>query len=153
MAQVSRPLHEARTIRAKKRTSATAFTWSARFLTFGQYIIGGVLASSFVQQKTSPQVIGVFGVLVLLASLITQHYHPELSAQTSSREAEQLGALIRESEDRIVVIEATMTGNKDDPQRLLELLEKVSRELKAITLLGLNTADGPVNPSPQTKKS
>jgi hypothetical protein len=62
--QVLLRLDEARRLQVKKQSSATASTWSARSLTFGQYVIGGVLASSFVQQKTTPQIIGVFGVLV-----------------------------------------------------------------------------------------
>src|SRR5438067_5525827 len=44
--------------------------WNGRAdgsLVFGQYIIGGVLASSFIQQSLSPQLIGVLGVLVLLS--------------------------------------------------------------------------------------
>lgn len=39
-----------------------------------QYIIGGVLASSFVQGLLNPPWVGVLGVLVLVASLFKQQF-------------------------------------------------------------------------------
>jgi hypothetical protein len=114
---------------AKKEGAAKASLWSARSLTFGQYVIGGVLASSFIQQKTSPQIIGVLGILVLLASLITQHYHPEVAAKMASQKAEQLKDLLRRSEDCLVAFEATMDTDSDDPTPLLELLRTITSEL------------------------
>ena len=140
MRQVLVRLDEAREMQRRQYSLATVSIWSARLLTFGQYVIGGVLASSFVQQKTSPEVIGVFGVLVLLASLITQHYHPELSAQVASQKAELLGVLIRESEDRIVVIETTCDPEKDLPIPILDLLERISAELKVISAISSSGA-------------
>lgn len=131
--QVVRRLEEARELQVRKTSSAKVSKLSAGLLTFAQYIIGGVLASSFVQQETSPAVIGLFGVLVLLASLVSQHFHPEASAQTAALKADQIGALIREAEDRIVVIEAKSSA-EDDPQAVLDLLERISAQLNAITL-------------------
>jgi hypothetical protein len=136
--QVLRRIEDARSIQAKRQGSATASTWSARSLTFGQYVVGGVLASSFVQTKISPPLIGALGVLVLLASLITQHYHPEVSAQVASQKAEQLESLIRESEDRVVVIETTADPKQDDPKPLLGLLENISAQLRTITAVSTN---------------
>ncbi len=131
--QVLARMEEARVLLAKKEGAARASLWSARSLTFGQYVIGGVLASSFVQQKTSPQIIGVLGILVLLASLITQHYHPEVAAKVASQKAEQLKDLLRRSEDCLVGFEATMDADNDDPTPLLELLRTITSELSRIT--------------------
>lgn len=51
--------------------------WSKRssnLLVMSQYIIGGVLASSFVQGLLNPPWVGVLGVLVLVASLFKQQF-------------------------------------------------------------------------------
>ncbi len=145
--QVLHRLKEAQALQEKKQTSATASIWSARSLTIGQYVIGGVLASSFIQQHIPSTIVGVLGVLVLLASLISQRFHPEVTAQIAMQKAAQLEVMIRQSEDRIVVIETTQ-GDGDDPQKMLELLEKASRELNAITL---DNSDAPKGDSSQPK--
>lgn len=100
------------------------------------------MATSFVQKSLSPDIIGVFGVLVVVSSLLKQHYHPEVNAQTGLQRAHQLEGLIRQSEDRLVVIEANLQDAHDDPSLVLELLEKISAELTAITM-----------PTPETSKS
>jgi hypothetical protein len=141
--QVFVRMEEARTLLARKEGSAKASLWSARCLTFGQYVIGGVLASSFVQQKTSPQIIGVLGILVLLASLITQHYHPEVAAKVASQKADQLKDLLRRSEDCLVGFEATMDEDLDDPTPLLELLRTITSELSRITSEQSSTTPAP----------
>jgi len=47
-------------------------------LTSAQFLVGGLLASSFVQQSLDKSVIGMLGLLVLTSSLIRQYYRPEL---------------------------------------------------------------------------
>lgn len=129
--QVLKRIDQARDVQANKRSDAKLFSFIAGSLTFAQYIIGGVLASSFVKTTTSGQLIGSLGVLVLIASLLTQHYHPEVTAQTARTQADQLEALTRTSENRIVVIETTPDlGRKE----MLELLEKFTTDFNAITL-------------------
>lgn len=71
------------TRRALDRQESLA-KWNSRAaasLTFGQYIVGGVLASSFVQESLTPQVVGLLGVLVLISSLIHQRYRPDLQGK------------------------------------------------------------------------
>ena len=132
--QVLVRLRDARQARQKQQSLARWSRWSANSLTFGQYVIGGVMATSFVQKSLSPEIVGVFGVLVVAASLLKQHYHPDINAQNAAQRAGQLEALIRQSEDRLVVIETTMEPAADDPALVLELLERVSAELTRITL-------------------
>ncbi len=132
--QVLVRLRDARQARQKQQSLARWSRWSANSLTFGQYVIGGVMATSFVQKSLSPEIVGVFGVLVVAASLLKQHYHPDINAQNAAQRAGQLETLIRQSEDRLVVIETTMEPAADDPALVLELLERVSAELTRITL-------------------
>jgi hypothetical protein len=118
--------------------------WSNNSLTFGQYVIGGVMATPFVQKSLSPAIIGVFGVLVVAASLLKQHYHPDVTAQSAAQRAGQIEALVPQSEDRLVVIEMTAEPTADDPVLMLEVMERVSAELTRITL-------APVEPAPPAR--
>ena len=67
--QVFVRIRDARLARQKQQSLARWSRWSANFLTFGQYVIGGVMATSFVQKALSPEIVGIFGVLVVVASL------------------------------------------------------------------------------------
>ena len=132
--QVLVRIRDARQARLKQQSLARWSRWSANSLTFGQYVIGGVMATSFVQKALSPEIVGVFGVLVVAASLLKQHYHPDVNAQNAAQRAGQLEALVRQSEDRLVVIETTTEPAADDPALVLELLERISAELTRITI-------------------
>lgn len=79
-------------------------------LTFGQYIIGGVLASSFVQQSLTTQVVGSLGVLVLVSSLVHQRYRPDLQASGARQRVARLRALIREIEDELFALKSCPEG-------------------------------------------
>ncbi|MEN3370707.1 MAG: hypothetical protein V7609_2850 [Verrucomicrobiota bacterium] len=70
-------------------------------LTFSQYVIGGVLASSFVQTQLSKEVVGFLGVLVLVSSLIHHRYRPDIKHRNGKQRAAQLRAVIRKAEDMI----------------------------------------------------
>lgn len=63
------------------------FRLGDRLLTIGQYVIDGVLASSFIQETLTKQWIGRLGLLVLLASLFRQRFHPEVEAENARKKA------------------------------------------------------------------
>lgn len=137
--QVLVRIGDARQARQKQLSLARRSRWSANSLTFGQYVIGGVMATSFVQKSLSPEIAGIFGVLVVVASVLKQHYNPDVNAQNAAQRANQFEALIRQSEDRLVVIETTAEPAADDPALLLELLERISAELTRITFAPVET--------------
>lgn len=105
---------------------------SGNSLTVGQYVIGGLLASSFVQESLSSKVVGFLGILVLLASLIKQHFHPELSAEKAQKKAAQLKALIRTSEDQLTILDAKIAGGQDHTDAMISLLMKITERLTEI---------------------
>jgi hypothetical protein len=131
--QVYTRITEARLAKLKQERRARWSRWSANSLTFGQYIIGIVMGTAFVQKTLSPNIIGIFGVLVVVSSALKQHYHPEATAQIAVQRAYDLESLIRQSEDRLVVIETTVDRDADDPALVLELLERISAEISRIT--------------------
>jgi hypothetical protein len=118
-------------VRAQEGT-AKAARISNILLTVGQYVIGGVLASSFVQESLSPKWVGLLGVLVLIASLVKQQFHPELNAEDARKKASQLKALIRTSEDQLAILDAKMASGKDHSDALIALLTQITRRLNEI---------------------
>ena len=82
--------------------------WNRRagaLLTFGQYVVGGALASSFIQQSLSPNIVGSLGLLVLISSLIHQRVRPDLLENGASQKANILRNLIRTVEDDVFALE------------------------------------------------
>jgi|GEM_PF-4953880 len=86
---------------------------SASFLTFSQYVIGGLLASSFIQESLSNNMIGLMGVLVLLSSLVHQRFRPDIQAEWARMRVTKARKLIREIEDRIFELENERDGAED----------------------------------------
>ena len=106
-------------------------------LTIGQYIIGGVLASSFVQNAMAP-LVGFLGVLVLISSLVRQQFKPEQQFRDASQRVARLKSLRREVQDELAAAVKSRT----------ELARLVSRglnevELSAISAIDRNNKSGP----------
>jgi hypothetical protein len=100
----------------------------------GQYIVGGLLASSFVQESLSPKLVGSLGLLVLIASLIKQHFHPELSVQNATTKAAQLKALIRRSEHQLAILDAKVASGQDHTDAMISLLMTITERLTEIEM-------------------
>jgi hypothetical protein len=133
--QIELRLKEASALMVSKERNATRYRWAAHCLTFGQVVVGGVLATSFAQQSKDQTMLSFFGVLVLIASLIKQAFHPEVSAQQASQKAAQLKTMIRGVQDRIAIIRSTMDPSKDeDPEPWVALLTQMSASMNAIEL-------------------
>jgi hypothetical protein len=98
---VHRRLAEAHAEINRQLRSARAHRIAAVLLVSAQFIVGGLLASSFVQQSLDKTVVGVPGVVVLTSSLIRQYYKPELEQEGSRARALRLRAVVREVEDAI----------------------------------------------------
>jgi hypothetical protein len=82
--------------------------WAGRangLLLFGQVVIGGVLASAFVQDHIDKKMIGLLGLLVLVSSLVHQQFRPDLKQRGARRRVARLRQLLREAEDSIFEIQ------------------------------------------------
>ena len=87
--------------------------WSGRadgLLIFGQVVIGGVLASSIVQNELSKPTIGLLGLMVLVASLVHKQFRPDLNSAAARRRAVLDRQLLRETEDAILFIQQREMG-------------------------------------------
>lgn len=82
--------------------------WAGRsngLLIFGQVVIGGVLATSFVQSQLDRSTVSLLGVLVLISSLIHQQFRPDLKLRGARRRVTKLTHLLREAEDGVFEIQ------------------------------------------------
>jgi len=105
--------------------------WSQRagaLLSFGQYVVGGVLTTSFIQESLSNKVVGLLGVLVLVSSLIYQQYRPDILARSARYRVIELRTVIRNAEDMLYEMR---TDPKNAPP-VIELRKMVSERLAEI---------------------
>lgn len=130
--QVVVRLNEARLARDAQKGTAKVATISNNALTTAQYVIGGVLASSFVQESLTAKWVGVLGVLVLIASLVKQQFHPELNAEDARKKSSRLQALIRISEDALAILDAKMASGEDRSDAINALLTQITQKLNEI---------------------
>jgi|SRR6185437_2967464 len=98
-------LNEARLMLRRQTTLAAWNRWTTHFLAFGQYVVGGVLATSFIQSELSKETVGFLGVLVLVSSLIHQRFRPDVQYRNAKERAAFLTKLIRKAEDEIFAIQ------------------------------------------------
>ena len=113
-------------------------------LTIGQYIIGGLLASSFVQQSLRPDLVGVLGLLVLISSLIYQHFRPDIQLRGAMSRSLRLRALIRSVEDDIYAIRSN-SSNAPTVEAVRRRISEALSAIEASELQDLQTRESPPN--------
>jgi hypothetical protein len=123
---------EATTSRTQQLSTQKWSKISANLLTIAQYIIGGVLASSFVQESLTPKWVGGLGVLVLIASLFKQQFHPEVNAEDARKKASKLQGLVRSSEDQLAILDAKTAAGQDHSDAMITLLTQITQRLTEI---------------------
>lgn len=102
--------------------------WASSLLTFGQYVIGGILASSFIQQSLAQETVGFLGVFVLLSSIIHQRYRPDIKVRGAKERIFKLRVLIRRAEDELTALQS----GSDMALSELEIIKILSKGLAEI---------------------
>lgn len=118
-------------VRDALRRNDSIARWAGRsngFLVFTQVVIGGVLATSFVQGQLRQSTVGFLGVLVLVSSLVHQQFRPDLKYRGARRRVAKLTALLRQAEDGVFEIQQ----DKATAPRLEVLRRYVTRQLSQI---------------------
>lgn len=93
-------------------------------LTFGQYVIGVVLALSFIENSLPAAAVGFLGILVIVSSLIHQRFRPDIKVQNTFKRVIWLRQLIRKAEDMIFEMK-----RKKDVEGVHAVRQKVSEGL------------------------
>jgi hypothetical protein len=121
-------LREVRDALRRQRVLAIAYRAANSLLVIGQFIIGGLLTSSFLQEQLSKNLIGVLGLLVLLASLLRQHFRPDVQVVRCLQRASRLRGLVRTAEDQMF---ARREGSEEAPS-LTQMRKRLSDGLTEI---------------------
>jgi cell division septum initiation protein DivIVA len=72
------------------------------------------------------------GVVVLIASLFRQQFHPEINAQEARAKASRLKALVRASEDQLAILDAKIASGQDHSDAMIALLTQIRGRLTEI---------------------
>ena len=89
------------------------FSAASGLLIFSQFVVGGILASSFVIRTLGENLIGLLGLLVLLSSLINQQFRPDLLRRASSDKLRRLRSLKRKLEDDLYIATRSEVTDSD----------------------------------------
>ena len=140
-------MNEARELQKTKHDHASRARFLAISLIVGEYILGGVLASTFIQHSVSQHIAGILGVFVLLSTLVRQRFNPEVTASNSRIQSAKLKAFIRATEDKLTTIRLTTTRGEERLDAELSILTSVSSFLAAIENMN-DGADGSLSITP-----
>lgn len=115
-------IHEAARLAFKQEAFAKWVAFGANALTVAQYIVGGLLVSSFLQSVLTRNIVGFLGLIVLACKLINQHFHPEQLSWEARQRAVRLRQAIRQAEDELCAIKE----GKDAEKELIAIRQKIS---------------------------
>jgi hypothetical protein len=104
-------LSELKNYLAKQESVAFWNKISGGLLTAGQFIIGGLLTSSFMQENLSSSALGSLGLFVLLSSLIYKAFRPDLKSSAARNRATSLKNTLRLAHDKYNTIKLENSGN------------------------------------------
>jgi hypothetical protein len=127
-------LNEARDVLQRQETIVRWYCRAAALLTFSQYIVGAILATSFVQESLPREIVGFLGVLVLGSSLVHHRYRPDIQSRDARQRAAQLRTVIRTAEDALFEI----GKGKQGAPSLIKIRKMVSVGLTKIEAIELN---------------
>jgi hypothetical protein len=126
---ISTRLQETRAMADKAKSRAHWSGFADVLLTTGDYVVGGVLTTSFAQHELPSFLVGGLGLVVLISSMAQQLFHPERIKVHAARKAAQLRKLARETEEMRLVVENAPSG-----KARIEIIQRLSQELAAIEL-------------------
>jgi hypothetical protein len=118
--------------RERQQSTSKWLGITSTFLMFGQYIIGAILTSSFIQHSLSAGWISGLGLMVIICSATKQHFHIDANAQTAEASAKRLRNLVRYSQDQIAILEARSANGEDRTDAFIALLNDMTERLSRI---------------------
>ena len=71
-------------------------------------------------------------MLVLIASLFKQQFHPEINADDARKKALALQSLIRSSEDTLAILDAKSATGQDHSDAMIDLMTLLTQNLTEI---------------------
>jgi hypothetical protein len=130
-------ISEVRAAIRRQRVSERLSGISSAALTFSQYVVGAVLATSFVQQSLSNRTIGGLGVVVVFASVCHQRYRPDVIHRQAKARRARLAKALRQAEDQLFAI----SEKRDNAPSAIRVAQSLSRGLDELELGGLEEVE------------
>jgi hypothetical protein len=118
----------------QKRNQITGriLMFSSTVLTATQIIIGTVMTTELIKNLLSPTLVGIFGIAVIVSSSINQKFSPGVGAQIAFQKADLFKALVRDTENKIVILLTETNEDQDDAKPVNDLTTKFSAEVRKI---------------------
>lgn len=118
-------LPEIKQLLSEEEGRKSLYRGASASLAFGQFVIGGLLASSFIAENLSKSLIGFLGLLVLAASLVSQHFRPDILHKATAYRVYRLRSLRRWAEDQLYEI----TRGEASDESVAAIRRKISETL------------------------
>jgi hypothetical protein len=99
-----------------------------RVLLIGQYVIGALLTSAFVQRSLPSDIVGGAGLLVLVCSTWNERFRPDLKEKGAKKRAQQLRDLRRAVDNGVSQLRSGLQGAPSAP----DILEQIRQTLKVV---------------------
>jgi hypothetical protein len=99
-----------------------------RVLLVGQYVIGALLTSAFVQRSLPPDIVGGAGLLVLVCSTWNERFRPDLKEKGARKRAQLLRTLRMRMDNGLTELRS---GRPSAPSTS-DLLENFTRTLSEV---------------------
>jgi len=93
-----------------------------------EYVVGILLATSFIQQILPAHLTALVGLLVLTAALVRRQFHPEETTCQASRSRTRIIAALRDGEDHLAELNCAVAQARE----YLALARKISQDLTLI---------------------
>jgi hypothetical protein len=116
-------ISEADRARRLSHKRAKRYRVAANLLIFGQYVVGGVLATPSVEHTFLH--LKIFGLLVVISSIVKQQYHPDAVAKEAEQKSLKFAAMIQCAEDQLVKI-YNRYGPHEREEPYLELADRIT---------------------------
>lgn len=147
-AQVARRLNEATDALASQIIQAKLSGVAAAIANFAQGIIGVIMLMYYVRSKVSADTVGVWGIVVLGASLFKRVFNLDAVAEKAKKDTDKLEALIRYGQDKLTALDARSMQGQDRTDALLLLLDEITAQLTQIINPGADVPKFPEPPAP-----
>ncbi|NBV21939.1 MAG: hypothetical protein EBS05_08470 [Proteobacteria bacterium] len=118
-------LSEIESLLSEEETRKSLYRYAAAFLIFAQFVVGGLLASSFIAKNLNETIVGILGLVVLASSLVSQHFRPDLLHKLTTQKVHRLRTLKRWPEDQLY----ELSRGELNEDKLLEIRKQITHTL------------------------
>lgn len=98
---LSTRLEEVKRVYRREKRNEGLSNFANGLLVLGQYVVGAVLATTFIRENLDALITGLLGLSVVITTTLHQKFRPDLSAKISASKASFLYSTIIKVEDGI----------------------------------------------------